>query len=360
MIDNLAMQKSHTAEYSTGARTNRVSADNGRAATSTKGCFTTNSDAMNSCGTEITRRNTGRILVYGVMMLAFWIGGNSKAMGQDKKVAVFDPAGSVDNTLKEIVREEISSIIVNTGGYAVLERQLINKVLEENKFQMGGLVDDSQISEVGKKMGANLVFVTNITPLGSNFYISCKMIDVQTGRIEMQKTTQTQKGASDLISVVQTVVKQMFKKTTINIETLEAEGMKIFMNNKLLDQNEVKNTMINTEAWQYYKEGISQNKKGNTYIYVGLGVAGAGLIFTTLWDWGYHNFGNWGEGMGSIGVSVAGVGLVGFMTPGLVLKSKAKKNVMKSVEKHNRDGNISSAELKFNFTGTGIGMVLNF
>ena len=38
--------------------------------------------------------------------------------GQDKKVAVFDPAGSVDNTGKEIIREEISSIIVNTNGYA--------------------------------------------------------------------------------------------------------------------------------------------------------------------------------------------------------------------------------------------------
>ena len=82
MLDILGMQKSHTADCSTGARTNQVSAGNGRAATSTKGCFTTNSDAMNNCGTEITRRNTGRVLVYGMMLLAFWIGGNSKAMGQ--------------------------------------------------------------------------------------------------------------------------------------------------------------------------------------------------------------------------------------------------------------------------------------
>ena len=81
-------------------------------------------------------------------------------MAQDKKVAIFNPAGSVENsTIKEIIREEISSIIVNTAGYTVLERQLIDKVLEENKFQLSGLVDDSQISEVGKRMGANIVFV---------------------------------------------------------------------------------------------------------------------------------------------------------------------------------------------------------
>jgi hypothetical protein len=156
------------------------------------------------------------------------------AMAQDKKVAVFDPAGKVDENTLEIVREEISSIIVNTAGYTVLERQLINKVLEENKFQQGSLVDDAQISEIGKRMGANYVFVTNITLMGDGiYYISCKMIDVLTARIEKQKTGQTTQKASnfsfknlltkdktkqssnnkssdDLITVVQRIVKEMF------------------------------------------------------------------------------------------------------------------------------------------------------
>jgi len=101
------------------------------------------------------------------------------AMAQDQKVAVFDPAGTAENTIKEVIREEISSIIVNTSGFTVLERQLINKVLEENKFQSGGLVDDTQISEIGKRMGANLVFVTSLSMIGTNYHISCKLIDVQ-------------------------------------------------------------------------------------------------------------------------------------------------------------------------------------
>ena len=85
------------------------------------------------------------------------------ATAQDKKVAIFDPAGSISADIKEIVREIISSGVVNAGsGYTVLERSLIEKVLEENKFQTGGLVDNSQISEIGKRMGANLVLVSNI------------------------------------------------------------------------------------------------------------------------------------------------------------------------------------------------------
>jgi len=136
------------------------------------------------------------------------------AMAQDKKVAVFDPAGSVSTSIREIVREEISSVVVNALGYTVLERSLISKVLEENKFQSGGLVDDSQISEIGKRMGANLVLVSSLTIMeNGNYYISCKMIDVLTARIEKQKTARTLQGSNDLINVVGKMVGEMFLDT---------------------------------------------------------------------------------------------------------------------------------------------------
>jgi len=130
-------------------------------------------------------------------------------MAQEKKVAVFDPAGNVDEAIKVIVREQISSSVVNASGYTVLERQQIDKVLEENKFQMSGLVDDAQISEIGKAMGANTVFVSSITAMNNNFFISSKMIDVQTAHIIMQRTAQTQQGTNDLIEVVKKMMGEM-------------------------------------------------------------------------------------------------------------------------------------------------------
>lgn len=145
-----------------------------------------------------------------ILFIVILIAGILKA--QDKKVAVFDPAGNVDNNVKEVVREEISSVVVNTVGYIVLERQLINKVLEESKFQKEGMVDDSQISEIGKMMGANYVFVSSISMVDkSTYYISFKMIDVLTARIEKQKTATTSRsGLAELINVVQKTVKEMF------------------------------------------------------------------------------------------------------------------------------------------------------
>jgi len=128
------------------------------------------------------------------------------AIATNKKVAVFDPAGNAGNAVREIVREKISSSIVNIGGYEVVERHLIEKLLEEHKMQLSGLIDDNQVVEMGKLMGANVAIVTSVTEMGSNYFISIKMIDVQTAQIEKQNTGQSQRGLDDLISVVETVL----------------------------------------------------------------------------------------------------------------------------------------------------------
>ena len=147
------------------------------------------------------------IITFIITLLCF------SAMAEDRKVAVFDPAGNANNTVKEIVREIISSVIVNTDGYAVLERQLINKVLEEQRIQVGGLVDDNQIVQMGKLMGAKYAFVSSVTiMLGNNYFVSIKMIDVQTGRIEKQNTEQTKRGMDDLIDVVKVQTSEIVGK----------------------------------------------------------------------------------------------------------------------------------------------------
>ena len=127
-----------------------------------------------------------------------------------RKVAVFDPEGTVEKSLLEVVREEISSVVVNTTGYTVLERQLINKVLEENRFQESGLVNDEQVSDIGKRMGADYVFVTTISALGRNYYISCKMIEVSTARIDKQSTGTTTDGINDIPQTTQYIVRRLF------------------------------------------------------------------------------------------------------------------------------------------------------
>ena len=100
------------------------------------------------------------------------------------KVAVFDTAGDIEKVLLEIAHEEICAVVVKTTGYKVLKRELINKALAESKFQGSDMADDAQISEFGKWIGADYVFVSTIVKRGKNYYIICKMIEVSTARID--------------------------------------------------------------------------------------------------------------------------------------------------------------------------------
>lgn len=132
------------------------------------------------------------------------------ATAQDRTVAVFDPAGELNSSIREIVREEICSIIVNASGYTLLERQLVNKALEESRLQPGALIDDSQAGEAGRRMGANLVMVTNVTAIdGDSYYISCKLIDVETKRTESQRTATVERRTGDLLNAVQKAAGEM-------------------------------------------------------------------------------------------------------------------------------------------------------
>jgi len=274
------------------------------------------------------------------------------ATAQDKKVAIFDPAGSVDKDIKEIVREEISSIIVNAGGYTVLERSLINKVLEESKFQLSGLVDDSQVSAIGKRLGANIVFVSSVTKISSSsYYISCKVIDVQTARIEMQRTAQTQQGVSDLLQAVQRMVRLMFKPAL-----LTTKGRRVYAGDIMLTKDEVCLTMANTQALQLYNKGISRNKKGNTWLITyGAGIVAASVTGGLLLDVSGGFVG---------GVAVGAFTAAAFGSPmlvtGAILKLNGNSNIRKSVNMYNNGGKTLNAELKFGFTQNGVGLALNF
>ena len=307
------------------------------------------------------------IFVVAILVCSFSLAANNK------KVAVFDPAGSVDNFIKEVVREEISSILVNTDGYIVLERQLINKVLEENRFQASGLVDDSEISAMGKLMGANLVFVTSITKLNESiFHLSFKVVDVQTARIEKQKTAQTQRGTGDLIFVVQNAVGEMFGQTgqapqqaagrngsggTLSAAgMLIADGTKVYRDGKPLSQSEVRQVMsTNINALQKYNKGLARNESSGKWITAGGSVVIIGGVIAAA------GFGEVDDPNVWFAIGLAGVGAGAIIAgTGLIIGSVGKKNIKSATDIYNRGGRFLHAELNFGVTQHGIGLVLNF
>ncbi len=107
------------------------------------------------------------------------------------KVAVFDPAtsatSSIDDATRVTVRELISNAVVNLDRYRIVERSLLEKVMQEQQFANSGLVDDKDATEIGKIAGAHKIIVSVVTQVGTRNMLSIKLIDTKTANIDQQK-----------------------------------------------------------------------------------------------------------------------------------------------------------------------------
>jgi len=113
-----------------------------------------------------------------------------QAQNEKLRIAIFDPTSSgttIDEGTKMAVREIISSVFVNTGKYTIVERSMIERVMQEQKFSTSGAVDDSQASEIGKLLGVNKIVLSVITLAGKRNMLSIKLVDVNTASVEKQK-----------------------------------------------------------------------------------------------------------------------------------------------------------------------------
>lgn len=137
------------------------------------------------------------------------------------RIAVFDPASSgtsIDEGTKIAVREIISSTIVNTGKYNIVERSLLEKVMQEQQFTNSGAVDDMQATEVGKLAGANKIVLSVVTLTGGRNMVSVKIIDVKTASVDRQKVKIVTSG--ELLDIIEPLTLEMLDFTPTESSTV--------------------------------------------------------------------------------------------------------------------------------------------
>lgn len=103
-----------------------------------------------------------------------------------QKVAIYVTAPeSLDAPIKEIIGSELVSGIVLNKDYVAVERtsDFLKEIVKEQDYQRSGNVDDAQISEIGRQLGADIVCVANITPFKTSYYLTARLIDVETAMV---------------------------------------------------------------------------------------------------------------------------------------------------------------------------------
>lgn len=130
-----------------------------------------------------------KIKTYIVILLSLMITETMYSQ-QKMKLAVLDPVvvgEKLTEGLAISVREIVSSSFVNNAeNYSIVERSLIDKVMQEAKFSNSDAVDEGQATQLGKLAGADKVVLTVISRFDNRCMMSIKLIDVESATIDRQ------------------------------------------------------------------------------------------------------------------------------------------------------------------------------
>ena len=122
-----------------------------------------------------------------VAAVCLGLAGVSKADYEKTKIAVLDfelkGEGFQTDDMGTIVAEWFITALVKEGRFEVIERSLLNKILEEQKLGVSGVIDESTATQLGKLLGVKVIISGSVMQFGNILEINSRIIDVQTASI---------------------------------------------------------------------------------------------------------------------------------------------------------------------------------
>ncbi len=88
-----------------------------------------------------------------------------------------------NNDISRYVQEEVTTVLVRSGQFRVLEREQLKTVLRELSLSQSGLVDQAGAKKVGKLLGADLILTGSLTRTGDRWHANLRLINTETGLI---------------------------------------------------------------------------------------------------------------------------------------------------------------------------------
>ncbi len=125
--------------------------------------------------------------------------------------------------LGRVVTDKIISVLVKSGRFSVLERELIDRVIAEQKFQLSPFADENSAAEFGKILGAEAIITGKLSDLGSVFYLSTRAVDVTTGSLLTSADAELDK-TSEWVSLYRADIPHL-NKPKIQTRVFRAEGI---------------------------------------------------------------------------------------------------------------------------------------
>ncbi len=114
-----------------------------------------------------------------------------------------EPKEGVSEEVSEFVSERLRIEVFKIGKYRLVERQKINKVLEEQKMYLMNENED-YVRKVGGLLSADEIMIGSLSYLSGVYYLNVKIIDVKTSEMVFGETEKAD-SVSDLSSAAERI-----------------------------------------------------------------------------------------------------------------------------------------------------------
>jgi len=102
------------------------------------------------------------------------------------------------DNLGKIVSEMLTTSFVNSESFKIIEREQLQKVVQEFQLGQSGIIDTSYAKQIGKIAGADAIVTGSVTKIGNDLRLDARIIDVESGII---LTAEKSEGKVDLKSI---------------------------------------------------------------------------------------------------------------------------------------------------------------
>ena len=110
---------------------------------------------------------------------------NGLTENQKRTIAVVEFADLRGNVTDfgRFIAEELITKLYETGKFKVIERQLLNRVVAEQKLSLTGVVDPTSAQKLGKLLGVDAIASGTVTDLGTSLRVNARLINTTTAEI---------------------------------------------------------------------------------------------------------------------------------------------------------------------------------
>ena len=145
---------------------------------------------------------------------------NSITEDGKKKIAVIEFSDLEGNVTQfgKYLAEELITRLFRTKKFEVVERQLLNKIISEQKLSITGMIDENSAKELGRILGVDAIVSGTITDLGISLKVNARIISTETGKVFGVAGTKIVKDET-----VEKLMDRISKPTTQKKKQIESE-----------------------------------------------------------------------------------------------------------------------------------------